>query len=91
MTKGKKIVIPATILECPGLKIYSVRFYKNGKVMKDVIVSNDKDLKRVVSVPKQVGKIDDVKGFDDVRVLVYSVVSDTNIQKTPHMIEIAIS
>lgn len=91
MTKGKKIVVPATILECPGIKIYSVRFYNNGKVMKDVIVSNEKLLKRVVSVPKQVGKIEDVKGFDDVRVLVYSMVSDTNIKKTPDMIELAIA
>ena len=32
MTKGKEIVIPATILECPPLKIFSVRFYKNNKV-----------------------------------------------------------
>jgi len=29
MTKNKKIIIPVTILECPPLKILSVRFYKN--------------------------------------------------------------
>ena len=42
MTKGKKIVVPVTILEAPSMKIFSVRFYKFGKVMKDVIVSQDK-------------------------------------------------
>src|SRR3989344_1819643 len=52
MTPGKKIAVPVTILEVPAMKIYSVRFYKNGKVMTDVIVSNDKDLKRAVKVPK---------------------------------------
>ena len=31
MTKGKRIVIPSTIIECPPMKIYSIRFYKNKK------------------------------------------------------------
>ena len=38
MTKGKKIIIPVTIIECPQMKIFSVRFYKNGKVAKDVFL-----------------------------------------------------
>ena len=29
LTKGKNKVIPITILECPPMKIYSVRLYKN--------------------------------------------------------------
>ena len=29
LTKGKKIIIPVTILECPTIKILSIRFYKN--------------------------------------------------------------
>ena len=40
MTKGKKIVVPATILECPSMKIFSVRFYKNGNVIKDMLAEN---------------------------------------------------
>jgi len=91
MTKGKRIILPATIVECPGIKIYSIRFYKNKKVVGDLIVSNDKELKRVVKVPKQLGKIDDVKvDFDDLRVIVYSEVKKTDIKKTPDMIELAI-
>lgn len=91
MTKGKKIILPATIVECPGIKIYSVRFYKNKKVAGELIVSNDKELKRVVKVPKQVGKLEDVKvDFDDLRVLVYSEVKKTDIKKSPDMIELAI-
>ena len=38
MTKGKKIAVPVTILEAPNMKIYSVRFYKFGKVLKEVVV-----------------------------------------------------
>jgi large subunit ribosomal protein L3 len=91
MTKGKKIILPATIVECPGVKIYSVRFYKNKKVVGDVIVSNDKELKRVVKIPKQVGKIEDFKAdFDDLRVIIYSEAKKTDIKKTPDMIEVAI-
>src|SRR6185437_11819844 len=42
MTKGKKIYFPVTILEAPHMKIFSIRFYKHGKVIKEAIVSNDK-------------------------------------------------
>src|SRR6056297_292277 len=45
-TKDKKIIIPVTILECPKIKILSVRFYKNGKVAKDILNNQlDKGLK----------------------------------------------
>ncbi len=40
MTKDKKIIIPGTILECPSMKIFSVRFYKNSKVAKDILAEN---------------------------------------------------
>jgi large subunit ribosomal protein L3 len=91
MTKGKRITLPATIVEVPNMKIFSVRFYKNGKVMTEVVVSNDKELKRKVKVPKEVKKLDDVDGFDDVRVIVYSLVKQTGVKKTPDMIELAIN
>ena len=38
MTKGKRISLPVTILEVPNMKIFSVRFYKNGNVFRDVVV-----------------------------------------------------
>jgi large subunit ribosomal protein L3 len=91
MTKGKKIAIPVTILEVPNMKIYSVRFYNKGKVLKDVVVSNDKELKRKVKVSKELKKDFKVEGFDDVRVLVYSISKQTNIKKTPDLIELGIS
>ena len=47
MTKGKKIVISATILECPPLRIFSVRFYKNKKIVKEILSENfEKELKK---------------------------------------------
>ncbi len=29
LTKGQRIYVPVTILECPTMKIFSIRFYKN--------------------------------------------------------------
>src|SRR3989344_9637213 len=54
LTAGKKIFVPVTILEAPNMKIYSVRFYNKGNPVKDIIVSIDKELKRVVKLPKQI-------------------------------------
>lgn len=93
MTKGKNIIIPITILECPKIKIFSVRFYKNGRVAKEVIAENlDKELKRKVKFPKKHKKLDEVKAdYDDIRVIIYSQVKKTNIKKTPDMIEVGMS
>lgn len=91
LTKGKRIILPATIVECPGIKIYSVRFYKDGKVSNEIVVSKDKELKKFVKLSKELKKIDDFKGeFDDIRVIVYTEVKKTNIKKTPDKIELAI-
>jgi large subunit ribosomal protein L3 len=90
MTKGKKITLPATIIECPELKIFSVRLYKDGKVAEDIAVSNDKQLKRILKVPKNVKKVEDSKkDFDDVRVIVYSD-NKGLFKKTPDMAEIGL-
>jgi len=91
MTKGKRIAIPVTVLEVPNMKIYSVRFYKRGKVMTEVAVSNDKELKKKVKVSKEAKKLENVEDFDDVRVIVYSLVKNTGVKKTPDMIELAIN
>jgi large subunit ribosomal protein L3 len=92
MTLGKKIFLPVTILEAPNMKIYSVRFYKNGIVKKDVIVSADKELKKNVSLPKQPKNLDAEapKEYDDIRVIAYSIPGQTSVKKTPDMIELGI-
>ncbi len=92
MTKNKRIAVPATIIECPAMRIYSVRFYKGGKVMKDVVVSNDKVLKKSVKISKKVGEIKDDIEFDDVRVILFSGVKNTCVDKNKaDMAEIGLS
>lgn len=92
MTKGKKIILPVTILESPNMKIYSVRFYKNGIVLKDVIVSTDKELKRIVRIPKEAKPFESQipAEYDDIRVIAYSLVKQTGIKKAPDIIELAV-
>lgn len=94
MTKGKGIAIPVTILECPSLKIYSVRFYKDGKVAKEILAENmDKELKRVVKISKKKMDISSIKidNYDDIKIIVYSQVKKTGIKKTPDLSEVALS
>lgn len=93
MTKGKKIIVPVTIIECPSLKIFSVRFYKNGKVAKEILAENlDRELKRRLKLPKNPKKTGDfTEKFDDVRVICYSVVKKTGMKKAPDLSEIGLN
>lgn len=92
MTKGKKIIVPVTLIECPPLKIFSVRFYKNGKIVKEILAESlDKELKKKIKLPKNTKKMEDFNGdYDNVRVLCYSVVKKTGIKKTPDLSEIGL-
>ena len=103
MTKDKQIVLPATILECPPLKIFSVRFYKHGQVAKEILAGQfDKDLKRVVKLPKKTSgpegissgvKINDIKteNYDDISVIAYSQPKKINLKKRPDLAEIGLA
>jgi len=93
MTKGKKIYLPVTILEAPNMKVFSVRFYKSGKVLKETLVSQDKELKSLLKLPKTLQTLDSQipQDYDDIRLIVYSLAKQTGIKKTPDLIELAIS
>lgn len=95
MTKGKKIIIPVTILECPPMRILSVRFYKNGIVSKEILADNqEKELKKIIKLPKKkVGKIEELNqnDYDNVSIICYSEVKKTGIKKTPDISEIGLS
>jgi len=93
MTKGKRITLPVTILECPPMKIFSVRFYNDNKVVKEILSENlEKELKKKVKLPKKGReKIEDIKKeYDDIRVIAYSQVKRTGIKKTPDLSEIGL-
>jgi large subunit ribosomal protein L3 len=95
LTKSQRIIIPVTIVECPSARIFSVRFYKDGKVIGEVLNKIlDKELKRKLKLPKNPkATIEEMekKGFDDVRAIVYSQVKKTGIKKAPDILEIGLS
>ena len=93
LTSKKQIAIPATILEAPNMKIFSVRFHKNSRIIKEIIVSNDKELKRKLKLPKSLGKLEGKipSSYDDVSIIAYSLPKTTSIKKTPDLIELAIN
>lgn len=93
MSKNKKIILPASVVSCPKMKIYSVRFYKNGQVAKELIVNWDKDLKAKARKPGKIEKLDFAKAgdYDDLRVLVYSKISEGGYKKSSDIIELALN
>ena len=90
LTKGEDIFIPTTIIECPPLKAASIIFYKNSKIISQVCAENlDKELERKAKLVKK-KKIEDVKDYDDLRILAYTQPKLINLKKKPDLFELAI-
>mgnify|MGYP006273497935 CR=1 FL=1 len=95
LTKGEKISLPVSVIECPALKIASVRLYKDNKVLSEYLSKNlNKELARKLALPKKEGKnLDDVKpeDFDELRVNVYTQPRLTAIgKKKPEFFEMGV-
>ncbi len=100
-TKGNDIFMPLTVIECPPLKIASVRFYKKTiyglKLAYEFFSKADKELMLKTNVPKNIdeAKLADyekrVSEFSDIRVGAYTQPKLTCIcKKKPELFEIAI-
>jgi large subunit ribosomal protein L3 len=99
-TKGEEVTVPVTIVECPPIKIISVRFYKKSpyglRVAKEIMSGKlDKVLERKIVLQKKKTQepIDSVdpKQFDDIRVKVYTQPKLTSIgRKKPEVFELAL-
>ena len=97
ITKGEQVFMPATIIECPPIMIFGVAFYKKElfgmrKIASVLAPKLDKELDRQFDLPKKTGKtIDDIKDFDDIRLLVHSTPKNTTIGvKKPKLMELAL-
>jgi large subunit ribosomal protein L3 len=97
MTKGQDVSSPVTIIECPPVKVYSIRFYKktlDGVIVVSDIVSekNDKELSRKLTVPKKVkNKLEDIKDFDFIHLTLYTQPKFTSLnKKKPELFEVAL-
>ena len=101
-TKGENIVWPVTVIECPSIKILSLRFYKNTpyglRVVSEVFNPRlDKDLSRKLRLPKKQNfdeKIKDLTSklekFDDLRVNIYTQPRKVELKKKPEVLELAV-
>ena len=94
LTKGEEISEPATVIECPPLKVYSIRFYKQTPEGLEVISEifskkTDKELVRKIKPCKNDNS--PPEAFDDLKLVVYTVPKKTCIgKKKPDLVELGI-
>ncbi len=97
VTKGDKISIPVTIIECPPLKPFSLKFYKKTpygtKTISEVHSKKfEKELSRKLILPKKELKEEVPKEYDEIRLLVYTQPKLTGIgKKKPEIFELKIN
>ncbi len=95
-TKGKKIMMPVTIVEAPPVKVIGVRFYKNTpygkKAIGDIIVRPvNKYFKRKTTAPKKEGKsFDDYNDYDDIKLIIQTQPHLIKLKKTPEILELGL-
>ena len=94
--KREEEFFPTTIIECPPLKPFSLRFYKktlnNLTLISEILAKNlNKELKRKIKFPKKQNETIP-QNFDELRLLVYTQPRLTSIgKKKPEIAEIKIS
>ncbi len=98
MTKGQSISFPVTVVECPPLKVASIRVYKKStsglQVLGEVFSVSDKHLSRKLRMPKKDSPADLEKELGnavDVRVNVFTQPFLAGVgKKTPEVFEVAV-
>tara|TARA_Y100000310_G_C20693657_1_gene824017 strand:+ start:400 stop:1368 length:969 start_codon:yes stop_codon:yes gene_type:complete len=96
-TKGEEICFPVTVLECPPSKAISIKFYKQTsyglKLCSELFAEKiDKELKRKLIMPKAAKKPEEIKEYDDIRLLVHTQPKLTGIgKKKPEIFEVGLS
>ncbi|MBI3034535.1 50S ribosomal protein L3 [Candidatus Woesearchaeota archaeon] len=100
-TKGNEVFTPVTVVECPPIKVASIRFYKKTpyglKLVSEFFAKADPELSAKVNLPRKAdesklgeyeSKIDD---FSEIRVNVYTQPKLARVgKKRPELFELAI-
>lgn len=97
---GQEEVVPATILECPPIKIASIRLYKRKDKAENVFsqlnFKTEKEFSRASNVPKtNFAKLEDLEKlnpeeYSDITVQVYTMPKNIDLKKTPETFEVAL-
>ena len=96
LTKGQDLFMPVTVVECPPLKAVSLKFYRilpgEKRVVGEVYADNlDKEFSKAAIRPSKTKKVEDMKNFDDVAIMVQTQPKLTGIgKKSPELFEIAL-
>ena len=97
LTKGEKIALAVTVLDCPPMMLVGAVFYTpslDGWKKSSFIMAGKtaKELNRIIPLPKKTGKgLETVTSFEDVRLLVHSQPVLTGMgTKKPKLLEIAL-
>lgn len=100
LTKGERISIPVTVVECPPMKISSVRFYTphnyGTKILKELFIKPSKEFNRKAPSPKTFASEKDFDKVDlsnitSIKVQVYTQPKMTGFgKKQPEVFELAI-
>ncbi|MFC2135963.1 50S ribosomal protein L3 [Bacteroidota bacterium] len=96
--KGQNVAFPVTIVECPPIRIFSVRFYKTQnhalKLQKEIFFKTEKQLARKIKVPKETSKeLESINSedFDVMRLSVYTQPHKAGFgKKKPEIFEMAL-
>jgi len=78
-TKGQEVLIGATVLETPPLKVYGIRAYKNGTVVDEIV--EDKEVLKALNAKKINKNQIKEKEWDDIFLLVFAQPKLTKIGK----------
>jgi len=96
---GKPLSLPVTIVECPPMKVIGFRGFRKdlygldcaAQRWADNLAKIDKNLSRSLSLPKKAQKSADFSGMDEIRLLVMTQPSKTNIgKKKPEIFELGL-
>ena len=97
LTKGEKINMPVTIIDCPPMSVIGVVFYKlsaRGMRKSDSVLAEkmSKEISKKIQLPKKkMKKLEEITEFDDLRLLVHSQPKMTSTgTKKPKVIELAL-
>ena len=100
LTKGEKVAVPVTVIECPPMKIASVRFYKPSgygvDVAQELFFQTNKELSRKITAAKKQSTAKDIEAIDlssvsKVTIQVYTQPHKTGIgKKKPEIFEVGI-
>ena len=93
LSKGEIVSYPVTVIECPPLKAYSIRFYEKTthglKLVSEIFAKNiDKNLSRKTKSSKKDNK--EPESFDEIRFVVYTQPSIIGLKKKPEIFELGI-